>query len=455
MSKILRYTSWLNEQKNRGQLVEVSNGDGDLPAIDWKGKLTGAFFNTADEFGAGPIFGIGIKKGKPDSIVMMLGAAAKRGLKWGAYTPPTSTQPTTAPAKPTPPTITPSVDFKGTDFPYPDNIITPDWSKFPSAKAAFDELVKGLIDYFTLDVNKAKTAFQGIEIEGAADVAPATNDIPSGYTALDHNYGGGSPSNEFLATNRAVKMKEAIVAAITGKLAAETVTFISGKIKTVGKTGLPRGQRYVKITTTATPYEVITPSKVEPGKETPGTQTPGQTGPSGEISKQYSVLRDPLFSYFFPKSSSVKIDSSAVAPFRPDKNGQSDFQKIKLTDLQLWAKEALGGELLSAIEVAGLTAEVEPQENQTAYKLKITGVPAGKVIAPVSTEANNEINTVNFSKPNSQKLKQAGHMMDQVGALAGWPFILYYSPLGDGIYAILEMKSITILPENVTTGQPY
>jgi hypothetical protein len=243
-------------------------------------------------------------------------------------------------------------------------------------------------------------------------------------------------------------MKEAIVKALTanGGLTPELVTFISGKITTTFKTGLPRGGRYVKITTAATPYDVKTAGTVTPATTTPGTETPGQVGPSGETSKTYSVLNDTFLGYFFGDSSAFKIESSAITPFRPDKNGNSDFQKIEISALQNWAKEYLGGELLSSNEVANLTATVNFTENAAEVSFN---VPAGKVFAPSSDQADNANNSIKCSDENSSTLSRYGYGMGQRGMKTGFPFVIFYTAIGDGQWGILELHSVSVGPESL------
>jgi hypothetical protein len=445
MAQILRYQNWLSENK----IFEQN----DSLFIDWRGKLSGKFPKLGLAGNVQRIIGIAEKSGKDGALGITFGAAAKRGSTWSSVTPPKSTPAVTTQPQAAPPTITPSVDFKGTDFPYPDNIITPNWAVAQTAKVLFDGFITNLVDYFSLDATQAKNNFKSIAIEGAADVANATLDVPTGYTKLDHNYGGAKPSNEFLAENRAIKMKEEIVKALTatGKLTPDLVTFISGKITTSFKVGLPRGGRYVKITTSATPYDVKTAGPITPGTTTPGTETPGQVGPSGETSKTYSVLTDNLLEFFFGNASNYKIESSAITPFRPDKNGKSDFQKVEIEALQKWAKEYLGGELLSADEVANLTATIEMGEGddeERTYSISFN-VPSGKVFAP-----SNKGNTVTCSTENSEYLNQYGYGTDQEGIKTGMPLAIFYTPIPpeDGKWGILEMVSIQIAPENLIMG---
>jgi hypothetical protein len=436
MANILRYQNWLNENR-----IFEDDADPSL-YIDWKGKMSGPFPALGIVDGDGKtIIGIGAKHKTGEDAKMRFGSTALRNAKWAVVNQPKSTPATTTPPQAAPPTITPSVDFKGTDFPYPDNIITPNWTVAQAAKVLFDGFITNLVDYFKLDSTQAKNNFKSIAIEGAADIAPATTAIPSGYTQLDHNYGGAKPSNEFLAENRAIKMKEEIVKALTttGKLTPDLITFISGKITITFKTGLPRGGRYVKITTAASPYDVKTSGAVTPGTTTPGTTTPAAPGTSGEITNTYSVLRDQYLGYFFGQS--PQIETSAIKPWR-------DLQKVELSKLQEWAKEYLGGELLSTEEVRNLTATVEGTVDElgTEEATISWNVPTGKVFAPVSDVAGNAINTIKCSEDNARTLSRAGSMY-QNGTLTGFPFVISYAliDLEDGQYGILTLDSVSLM----------
>ena len=430
------YQNWLNENL----IFEKDNG----LYVDWKGSLAGKFSITGDGEGKS-IIGIFRKKGNSDAFVLRLGSAASKGLSWSNVTPPDSTPPVNKKPQFIPPTITPSLDFEGTNFPYPDNIITPNWTGAKEAKANFDVFIVGVVGYFKLDPVQAKNNFKSIAIEGAADIANATLDIPTGYTKLDHNYGGAKPNNEFLAENRAIKMKEEINKALTGKLTPELVTFITGKITTTFKTGLPRGKRYVKITTVSTSYNVTTPGATTPGTNTPGTDIPGKVGASGKTSNTYSVLNDEWVQYFFGDASKFKIDSSAI---KYDTLGP----QIEITALQNWAKAYLGGELLSADEVANLTATIVTQDPSRIDEVIISfNVPSGKVFAPRST-ARNRVNYITCSAENSTTLKRG----IANGARTGFPFVIYYdSSYTDDTgttFARLAFKSIAIGSEKVILG---
>jgi len=88
---------------------------------------------------------------------------------------------------------------------FPDNMITPKKESY--------ELV---IQKMAVDLKKAVSEGKlltdlKIKVESSASSQNPTTKIPAGYTKLDHNYGGGKPSNEFLAKNRGINMKNVIV----------------------------------------------------------------------------------------------------------------------------------------------------------------------------------------------------------------------------------------------------
>lgn len=89
---------------------------------------------------------------------------------------------------------------------FPDNMITPrPESYLPIIKQMAADLKKAITDGKKLSDIK-------IKIESSASSQNPTRKVPEGYTKLDHNYGGGAPSNEFLAKNRGESMKKVVLA---------------------------------------------------------------------------------------------------------------------------------------------------------------------------------------------------------------------------------------------------
>jgi len=123
----------------------------------------------------------------------------------------------------------------GKDFKtFPDNIITP--RLVGLAKREFDNIVDEFVNYINSKPDKeGRTAFSkltNITIQGQADSANPTWDKPSGYSSLDHTYGGKKQKfphsdaeldemNLFLAENRAKKYAELLIEAIKEKTGKE------------------------------------------------------------------------------------------------------------------------------------------------------------------------------------------------------------------------------------------
>jgi len=117
----------------------------------------------------------------------------------------------------------------GKDFKtFPDNIITPN-IKYGSFKDEFDKIVRDFVAYIKTNPDaegrSAVSKLTNITIQGQADSANPTWDVPSGYDSLDHSYGGMKRKknsadytsdeldemNLFLAENRAKKYKEMLI----------------------------------------------------------------------------------------------------------------------------------------------------------------------------------------------------------------------------------------------------
>lgn len=84
---------------------------------------------------------------------------------------------------------------------YKDNMVTP---IKPNGKPHEDiiKMINQLKQYTTKGYKITK-----IEIKSSASNLPATNDIPDGYSKLDHNYNGENPNNDYLAKQRATQLK--------------------------------------------------------------------------------------------------------------------------------------------------------------------------------------------------------------------------------------------------------
>ena len=109
---------------------------------------------------------------------------------------------------------------------YPDNIVTPNWDD-EGVKEVFNDIVTQFVDYID---NGGLDKLTNITIQGQADKANPTWDIPSGYSKLDHKYGGIKKKkqseytddeldemNTFLAKERAFNFKMALINAVKEK----------------------------------------------------------------------------------------------------------------------------------------------------------------------------------------------------------------------------------------------
>ena len=171
-------------------------------------------------------------------------------------------------------------EIKGSELPYADNMVTPDFDKYPDAKTLFNNIVTSFVDYIKAGGGSKLT---NVTIKGSADSAAPNENIPSGYNKLDHPGGklfGGIPKenlkerNQWLADNRASEY---------AKLLKNSISEQSGgfelKINVLpgdnyyGKGNEFRGEEYRKITLTpnAEPLKLNTPSPTN----TPGSQTSG------------------------------------------------------------------------------------------------------------------------------------------------------------------------------------
>ena len=151
MRLILEYAEWL-------KTLSEKSSDPTAIELDWYGKAKGEMISPTAKFVDGPSKIIGIMEpvGEAGSLTLSFGQKALRGGGWAKQTPPKPTPPDT---KKSEPIVIPSVDFKGTDFPFPDNIITPNWEKSTAAKQAFDDMIKNMIAYFSLSEELALKNF--------------------------------------------------------------------------------------------------------------------------------------------------------------------------------------------------------------------------------------------------------------------------------------------------------
>lgn len=194
-------------------LAEIKSGSS---TSDWKGKTEGVlnFSNFPNIFLAKNIFYV-----KTDMNPSGLYTANIKSYL-GKELPITKSKKIEKPL-PTPGTPGGNIkfEFKGSTFPYPDNIVTPmfDMPKYKRAKDFFNFAIEQVV----LRVKQyGPDVIKKITIKGSADSAKPTNSPDLDYVTytknntLDHNYGGSkdpTQMNQYLADERANRMKDELI----------------------------------------------------------------------------------------------------------------------------------------------------------------------------------------------------------------------------------------------------
>ena len=126
------------------------------------------------------------------------------------------------------------LDLSKNAFPYPDNMIGPKFESFPEAQKVYEVFIMSLKNFINAGgIDNLKS----IKIQGTADAARPTLDVPKGYSSLDHSlvgdnspYGGLKSDlerNQYLADNRAKVLGNMII----DRIKKETGVDISSKIQ--------------------------------------------------------------------------------------------------------------------------------------------------------------------------------------------------------------------------------
>lgn len=244
-----------------------------------------------------------------------------------------SSKPGTPPGK-TPEPIFTQLKLKDSLFPYPDNMVKPKFDKYPDAKSAYDEFIKKIVDFLSVANTSKLPTFT---IQGTADAARPTLDIPSGYSSLDHSdtppYAGEtdpSKMNQYLADNRGIELGKIIIQDVLDKTGQDITNKIKYKtgVNYYGQQG-KRGSEFRMVTVKPSSTEV----NVDLGSEI--SKTPGTKGTQG--SKQAS----PEIKY------NLNIGGVEV-PAKILKDGTtgillSDSENFDDNTLPTWNEEGLNG----------------------------------------------------------------------------------------------------------------
>lgn len=230
---------WKNKEISRTEYKNLKRGG--VP--NWEGKSNGLI--KWDVLGSQPN-----AEGVTESDWNLYSA---RGITRTGETPPI-----TGSTSDTPP-ITwelPEIELLGDgSIPFADNMVTPAWDKFPTAKSKFDEVVTSFIEFIK---QGGFDYIKKINIQGSADSARPTEDVPAGYSGLDHPdgiYGGETDDterNQYLADMRAKMYAADLIEAVkeaTGKDLSNKFVYLKG-LNYYGSEGKERGPNYRKITFT-------------------------------------------------------------------------------------------------------------------------------------------------------------------------------------------------------------
>lgn len=192
------------------------------------------------------------------------------------------------PPKETPQPIFDNLTLKDSSFPYPDNMVKPKFDKYPDAKLAYDEFINKIVAF----LNNADTSkLPNFTIQGTADAARPTLDVPSGYSSLDHSdtppYAGEtdpSKMNQYLADNRGIELGKIIIQDVldkTGQDITNKIKYETG-VNYYGQQG-KRGSEFKMVTVKPSSTEVSLDLDSETNK-TPGTKgTKGSTEAIPEV----------------------------------------------------------------------------------------------------------------------------------------------------------------------------
>ena len=138
---------------------------------------------------------------------------------------------------------------------FPDNIVNVDFTKYPSAKKQFDEIVEKFVDYINAGGADKLT---NVTIQGQADSANPTWKAPVGYSVIDHNYDGmrrpkkNNPQTEdelekmnlYLAKSRASNYAKLLIDEIKKQTGVEIKINELTPISYLGQGTSKRGPKY-------------------------------------------------------------------------------------------------------------------------------------------------------------------------------------------------------------------
>lgn len=247
------------------------------------------------------------------------------------------------------------LNLSESSFPYPDNMIGPKFDRYPDANSVYEKFINNLSDFIN---NGGLNKITSIDIQGTADSARPTLDVPSGYSKLDHDlvgdsqpYGGekdDSKRNQYLADNRAKVLGNMIVSKIkklTEKDITDKIKILPG-INYYGQSS-KRGETFKKVTVTPN-YSVL---KVPVGDK-PGVEIPQKSGSSQtEETKTFLDLTE-YGSKMIP-AKIINQDKGRVIAIDRKISDENNLVSKGGGILPIWTSEGMNGKSILKGEIKG------------------------------------------------------------------------------------------------------
>jgi hypothetical protein len=351
----------------RGVVISEQDDDPfasqELQQYNWKGKKKGLMDLTNPQ--GMYAFNVGYEGGK---YTLTSASEAIRVISKGeekiATTPPSVTK------EP----VLSKLNLVGSAFPYPDNMVKPKFDSFPEAKKVYDEFIQSIVDFLkSADLTK----MGNFTIQGTADSARPTYDIPKGYSKLDHPgtlYDGKKDPNEmnqYLADTRAKELGKIITQDVltkTGVDIAKNIVYEKG-INYYGQQG-KRGYEFKNVTVTPSQKSITIQ---QPDKVSDTTQS--------TISGSSSTQGPKVVETFFDLSPW----GGPLAPMKRLKNGNYVINTKYILDNNLFVKG--GGGILNLWDVSGLNENGQVKGEIKDGELTVNGISFGKFMSSDTQEA--------------------------------------------------------------------
>jgi len=217
-----------------------------------------------------------------------------RGMDIGVKEVPTQ-EPGTKPTPPEPDVeeITlPEVNLAGASMPYPDNMVKPYFDRYPQAKNDFSKIVDKFKEYIKAG---GIENLNNITIQGTADSGTPNRTAPSGFSKIDHDYGGSTNAKEmnlYLAEYRAYWYAEALKEAVKEKTGQDIKINVLDGISYLGQDN-KRGEEWRTIT--------LTPNAppIKPKPEITTTTTGGTDGTEGRVIDNREIYKKVKFEVYY------------------------------------------------------------------------------------------------------------------------------------------------------------